>query len=178
MAVEALVDDVVAAYHSGFSASIENYSRILALFSDAQRLVAASARSLSDAGAHLASRRPALQAQWLRAATSAATVKLLDAVAHAAAFEERVAAALRDERPLDAVAGPRDTRSGRVLFPSHRIAPRTNAPRLLPHRSQRCWRRRRRWSGRSCARLAACASCARGWASVARRCFRRFWRGC
>ncbi len=103
--MESLVDDVVAGYHSGFTASIQNYSRILALFGDAQALVGGVTRSLEDAGAHLASRRPALQAQWLRAATSAAVVRILDAVAHAAAFEERVSAALRDDRPLDAVSG-------------------------------------------------------------------------
>lgn len=104
VAVEALVDDVVAGYHAGFSASIQNYSRILRLFEESRQLVTAVGHGLEDAGAHLASRRPALQAQWARAATSAAVVKLLDAAAHAAAYEDRVAAALRGDRPADAVA--------------------------------------------------------------------------
>jgi hypothetical protein len=105
VSVEAMVEDVVAGYHSGFSTSIQNYSRILALFSDAQSLVASVTSCLEEAGSHLASRKPALQAQWMRAATSAATVRILDAAAAACAYEERVGAALRDERPLDAVAG-------------------------------------------------------------------------
>ena len=97
------MDDVVSVYAPGFSGAINSYARILALFSDSSSLLQRSERSLATAGSHLASRKPALQAQWLRAATAAAAVSLLDAVAHAAGFEARVASALAQRRPGDAV---------------------------------------------------------------------------
>jgi len=103
VSVEGLVDDVVAGYSSGFSKAIQSYSRILQLFTDGSQLVQRSTRALEEAGTHLSSRKPALQAQWLRAATSAQVVRILDSVAHTVSFEERVAACLREGRPNDAV---------------------------------------------------------------------------
>ena len=104
MSIDGLVTDVVAAYSTGFSRALQNYSQVLALFTAGSTHVSRATRSLDEAGTHLSSRKPALQAQWLRAATAAAVCRTLDSIAQCASYDDRIATCLRDNRPVEAVS--------------------------------------------------------------------------
>jgi hypothetical protein len=109
VSIDGLVTDVVAAYSTGFSRALQNYSQVLALFTAGSTHVTRATRSLDEAGTHLSSRKPALQAQWLRAATAAAVCRTLDSIAQCASYDDRIAACLRDNRPVDAVSALMET---------------------------------------------------------------------
>ena len=109
VSIDGLVTDVVAAYSTGFSRALQNYSQVLALFTAGSTHVTRATRSLDEAGTHLSSRKPALQAQWLRAATAAAVCRTLDNIAQCASYDDRIAACLRDNRPVDAVSALMET---------------------------------------------------------------------